>query len=494
MSHRERHVDNVKPSRAHTTRGNEHPFRICAIIALSAATALLGGCETRLDVDAPAPAMMADTDTLPSLPTSTLDIPLTYDLSPVVAALEKAVPKKFGNIKERKQLANKRMAVAFEAVRDPFSVSLNGQTAYISAVVHYEGQGWYKAPIVPEVSGSCGIDGVKPRARITIASDLRISQDWRLRGKTRVARVEPYSTDVRDQCRVTVFNINVTDRVIDATKSALEAKRPMIDQKIASLDIRFRFEGWWHLLEQPIPLTDSVWLTINPSAVRMGENVGVKKTLVTALGFSASPRVVTGPKPIVPETPLPPLYPEAVGDGLHILLEGVVGYDVASDLLRKHLVGQKFDKAGQTFVVKDARMFGIGGGKLALELRFSGGANGRVYLVGTPRYDPSTNELYVPDLDYDVGSAGLLVKGVEWVKHDDVRDFIRSQARWSIGNVMGLGREQLVKGLNRDLAPGVHLAAEVKQVQGLSVHPRRTDIRLRAQADANARLTVKQGQ
>jgi hypothetical protein len=458
------------------------------------AAGFLAGCDAKLDVDAPAPAMMADSDTLPSLPTSTLDIPLTYDLTPVVTALEKAVPRKFGNIKERKQLANKRMAVAFEAVRDPFSVSLNGQTAYITAVVHYAGQGFYKAPIVPEVSGSCGIEGVKPRAKITIASDLRISPDWRLRGKTRVARVEPYSNETKDQCRVTVFNINVTDRVIDATKNALTAKQSMIDQRIASLDIRSRFENWWHLLEKPIPLTDSVWLTINPSAVRMGENVGVKKTLVTALGFSASPRVVTGPMPTVVPTPLPPLYPAAVGNGLHILLEGVIGYDLATRLLKDHIVGKKFEKAGRTFLVKDARLFGIGGGKLALELRFSGGANGRVYFVGTPRYDPSTNELYVPDLDYDVGSAGLLVKGVEWIKHDDVREFIRSQARWSIGDVMSLGREQLLKGLNRDLAPGVHLTAEVKQVQGLSVHPRRAHIRLRAQADAVARLTVKQGQ
>jgi hypothetical protein len=458
------------------------------------AAGFLAGCDAKLDVDAPAPAMMADSDTLPSLPTSTLDIPLTYDLTPVVTALEKAVPRKFGNIKERKQLANKRMAVAFEAVRDPFSVSLNGQTAYITAVVHYAGQGFYKAPIVPEVSGSCGIEGVKPRAKITIASDLRISPDWRLRGKTRVARVEPYSNETKDQCRVTVFNINVTDRVIDATKNALTAKQSMIDQRIASLDIRSRFENWWHLLEKPIPLTDSVWLTINPSAVRMGENVGVKKTLVTALGFSASPRVVTGPMPTVVPTPLPPLYPAAVGNGLHILLEGVIGYDLATRLLKDHIVGKKFEKAGRTFLVKDARLFGIGGGKLALELRFSGGANGRVYFVGTPRYDPSTNELFVPDLDYDVGSAGLLVKGVEWIKHDDVREFIRSQARWSIGNVMSLGREQLLKGLNRDLAPGVHLTAEVKQVQGLSVHPRRAHIRLRAQADAVARLTVKQGQ
>ncbi len=493
MSHRNRRELIEEPPRADTRHGGGRSFRLAVAGLVAAAAALAGGCDGKLDVDAPAPAMMADTDTLPALPSSTLDIPLTYDLSPVVRALEAAVPKKFGNITERKQLSNKRMSVAFEASRDPFSVSLDGQTAYISAVVNYKGQGWYKPPVVGEVTGSCGIGGVRPRAKITLASDLRINPDWRLRGKTRITRVEPYSNDTRDQCRVTVFNINVTDRVIDATKNALEAKRPLIDQKIAALDIRSRFEAWWHLLEQPIPLTDSVWLTINPSAVRMGENVGVKKTLVTALGFSASPRVVTGPKPTVTETSLPSLYPAAVGNGLHILLEGVVGYDVATDLLRTHLVGKKFQRARQAFEVKDVRIFGIGGGKLALEVRFAGAAAGRIYLVGTPRYDASSNELYVPDLDYDIGSANLLVSGVEWVKHDDVRDFIRKQARWSIGDVMGQGKEQLLKGLNRDLADGVHLAAEVSRVQGLSVHPTRRNIRLRAQADAVAHLTVKQG-
>ena len=45
--------------------------------------------------------------------------------------------------------------------------------------------------------------------------------------------------------------------------------------------------------------------------------------------------------------------------------------------------------------------------------------------------------------------------------------FITQHARWSIGNVMQTAKEQLAKGLNRELAPGVRLTAEVKQVQGL---------------------------
>ena len=437
--------------------------------------------------------MMADADTLPSLPTSTLDIPLTYDLSPVVAALERAVPKKFGNINERKQLSNKRMRIAFEAVRDPFKVSLDGQTAHLTAIIHYQGKGWYDAPFAPEVSGSCGIDQPRPRAKIQISTALRITPEWKLRGRTRIGNVTPYSSDRRDECRVTVFNIDVTGRVIEAARGAIDGKRSMIDGKIAALDIRTRFENWWHLLQRPIPLTDSVWLQINPSAVRMGESVGTRRTLVTALGFSASPRVVTGARPPIVETPLPRLYPAAVGDGLHILLEGVVDYDLATRLLSNQLKGKKVQRAGQTLEVKGVRLFGIGGGKLALELRFSGAVDGKIYFIGTPSYDVRTNELFVPDLDYDVGSANALVSGFEWVRHAEVREFFRRQARWSVGNVMRTGREQLARGLNRDLAPGVRLSADVKAVQGLAVNAQRRAIRLRAQADATARLTVKQG-
>jgi hypothetical protein len=463
------------------------------LAALGPIAALLG-CERKLDIDAPEPRSTADTDTLPSLPTSTLDIPLTYDLSPVVKALDAAVPTKFGNIAERHNVNGQpRMHVAFEATRDPFKVSLDGQIAHLTAIIHYAGKGWYKAPVVPEVSGSCGIGGERPRLQIEITSPLRITPQWQLRGNTRVGSIAPPTTMNRDKCRVTVFNIDVTGRVTDATREILQSKRTMIDQKIASVDIHKRFEDWWHLLQRPIPLTDSVWLVINPSAVRMGETVGVKRTLVTALGFSASPRVVSGAKPPTIETPLPPLYPAAVGDGLHILMEGVLDYSLATRLLEKQLVGKIIEGKGQTLVIKDVRLFGIGGGKIALELTFGGTINGRIYFTGTPRYSPETNELFVPDLDYDAGSANLLVSGFEWVKHDEVRDYFRDHARWSIGNIVAQGREQLSKGLNRDLAPGVKLTAEVKTVQGLSVHAQRSAIRLRARADANARLTVKQG-
>lgn len=453
---------------------------------------LLNACD-RPQVDAPEPQMMPDVDTIPPLPTSTLDIPLTYDLAPVIAALEKAVPARFGDIRQRRAVPdNPRMHIAFEATRDPFRVSLDGENARITAVVHYVGRGWYDARLAPEVSASCGIDDARPRAIIEIVARLRVTPEWKLQGRSHVARVARFSDEKRDLCRVTFLSVDVTPRVLAATRSLLEDKRSFIDGKIAQVAIRPRFEQWWLLLQKPIRLTDEVWLQINPTAVRMGESVGSRRTLVTALGFSASPRVVTGSRPSDGALPLPPLSAAAVGDGLHILLEGVVDYEAATRLLEKQLVGRKVTRAGQTLEVKSVRLFGIGGGKLALELRLGGSTRAHVYFVGTPVYDPKARELFVPDLDYDVGTANTLVSGFEWIRHDDVRNFFRTQARWSVGDVMATGRQRLQAGMNRDLAPGVRLTAEVREVRGIAVHARRKDIRLRAQADANAKITVRQ--
>ena len=102
----------IKPSYDSITSRVPRSFRISTALAVVSLALALTACEARLDVDAPAPAMMADADTLPSLPTSTLDIPLTLDLTPVVSELDNAVPRKIGNNDERNSVSNKRLKIA----------------------------------------------------------------------------------------------------------------------------------------------------------------------------------------------------------------------------------------------------------------------------------------------------------------------------------------------------------------------------------------------
>ena len=168
------------------------------LIATLLATSLgcIGGT-----VDAPPPAAITDAagDSLPVLPPSIVDAPITYDLGPAFATLEAAVPRKFGDIAARRRSAtNRRISTAFAAERTPFEITREGTTIRVATVLEYQGKGWYKAPLGAEVSGSCGMSGPRPRVSVAIATTLRMTPDWRLRGKSEVTSVTPFSSERRD--------------------------------------------------------------------------------------------------------------------------------------------------------------------------------------------------------------------------------------------------------------------------------------------------------
>jgi hypothetical protein len=454
---------------------------------------LLVACNRGPAVEAPLPSMTADVDSLPMLELSLIEAPISYDLTPIISELERVVPKHFGNLAERQvHPKNKRVRFAFEAEREPFVIALDGDVVRMTTTINYAGRAWYNPPIAPEVSASCGTGDQQPRARVEIISPLRASPDWKLRTQTTVQRVEPYEPGERDQCEVTMLKIDVTERLINAARGLLEKNTKTIDAKVATIDLRSKFEEWWGIIQQPIRLSDSVWLAINPKAVYVDPAHGSNKILRTGIGLLAEPRIVLGRKPDIAPMPLPrQVSATEAPDGFHILLEGVLPYDIASKLLTDELRGQKIKKGGHTITVVRTRMFGVGGNKIALEVEFRGSATGRVYFVGTPHYDAAGDRLYVPDLEYDVGSAHMLVRGLEWLKHDDLRDYLRNKARWPVGGLIKQGEEQLIKGLNQELAPGVQLSGKVDHVNIIGVHAARDAVRVRAHADGTVLLDVR---
>ncbi len=454
----------------------------------------LPSCDRRPTLEAPPPVAVAVVDSLPTMPPSMLEVPLTYDLTPVVAQLEQAIPRKFGDINAKQAIpGNKRMHFAYAAEREPFTVSLDGNTARIRSILHYSGRGWYDAPIAPEVSAACGKSDERPRAIIELVVDLSLTPQWRLRGRSRVGQVVPFSDDDRDKCRITFIKKDVTENVTDAARKQLQAQTKQVDAKIASIDLRSKFEEWWSVISAPIELTDSVWLQLNPIAVAKGETVGRKKMLNATIALTAAPKIITGAKPPTVVKPLPPLKPASdMGDGFHILVEGALDYAMASKLMTEELGGKRIERGKQYVQLKSLRVFGIGGGRVALELRFTGTTDGRIFFVGTPRYDPKTDQLYVPDLDYDVASAGAIVRGLSWMGHDDIRNFLRDKARWPVGGLLVQARTTLVEGLNRDLAPGVRMQGEVTKVEALGVHAGLRSVIVRAHADGTVRLDIRQ--
>jgi hypothetical protein len=447
-------------------------------------------------IDAPPPTFADDLpDSAPPLPPSVVEAAITYDMSDALDSLELAIPRAYGDISQRMQAGNNQRAhFAFAVSRTPFDLNVSGRTVSLSTEVEYEARGWYRPFIGPTVSAACGTGGVpRPRIAATLLSTVEISPEWRLRTRTRVGHLAPVTNSSRDRCRVTIFQIDVTDRVLASTRQLLEQGLSMIDEGVARWDSRTRFEQIWRNLQRPVRFTDSVYMLISPTSAQLGPITSRRDTVIARLRLVASPRVVTGPYPNEFElmTPMPRLGPMTrVGEGAHVQMEGLLEYPVANALLGRVLVGREFQQAGRTLKVEKVEVMGIGGGRVALGVTLSGAVRGRLWFTGTPALHRDRRELHVPDLEVDVGSANLLVRGLEWLAGEEMQNFLRARARVSEEELIERLTVLAEQNINRSLTDGVNLFGQVHRAEAISVRASRTELRVRATAEATLRLNI----
>jgi hypothetical protein len=468
-------------------------------VALAVAAWVQYRLSSPIVLDAPAPQLIADSrDPAADVVPSVIDAVVEYNLDAAVDSLEAAVPHQYGDIEQRLPLAsNTRVSYGYAVSRSPFVARITGQSLAISADVEYAAHVWYRPPLGPELSAGCGTgDDPRPRVRATLLSTPTLTPEWRLRTVTRVQRLQPYSVAARDRCRLTVLRIDVTDRVIAATRQMLDDKLVRFDQTVSRWPVRARFERMWAQLQSRIKLTDGVYLEINPYDAQVGLLHASGDTVTTHLRLIAAPRVTTSEQREI-QRPLPPLRTAAAvagtGPSAHVMIEGTFSYPVASELLRRAVVGRTIVQGGRRVRIRDVQLSGIGGGRVALGVTLSGPVRGRLYFTGTPRVDAARGQISVPDLDFDIGTEQALVQGFAWLRGVNIRDFLRERARLPDSEAIGKLRGLAQHGINRRLAPGVTLSGTIHDARGTSVHATVKQIALRAVADAEFQVTIDRG-
>jgi hypothetical protein len=470
---------------------------VVAVVVLAAvATAVWWGMRDPGRIAAPRPEVVDEEVEPPAIGSSTLSVPVRVELATLVEEMESAVPTAWGSLERRMEIPdNDRAAIAVELERSPFEASLVADTARVAAVIHYRLRAWYDPPVLPEVSASCGTGEEEPRPRLDVEllAPLSLSVGWALQADSRIAGVAARSREDRDRCEVTFLGIDVTGRVEDGARSFLQGHLETLDSLVATVDLRSSFQGWWDLLQEPVRLDDEVWLVMDPISVRRGAIRGEGGVVEVPVGLEARPRIVLGPRPDPPDRPLPALETGTVEPGLEILVEGRADYASASDRLTEELVGTELQQGERTVIIESLELSGIGGGRLALAVEITGDIDGRLYLVGTPRYDAESDRIRVPDLEFDVATSNLLVKGASWVAQVGLAQTLRTRARWPASPAVEWAGDRLREGLNRSLSETVRLEGEVEDVRILGVHAARDALRVRAAATARATLTVSAG-
>jgi hypothetical protein len=366
-----------------------------------------------------------------------------------------------------------------------------GSTARVEAVIDYSLRAWYDPPVLPELDGSCGVDGeTPPRLRVVLEAPVTLTESWSLSTRTRVATVEPAGDGERDRCRMTFLDFDVTDRVVDGAREFLEEQLSEVDELAASVELRPSFEEWWGILRDPIELEDSVWLAMGPRGVTRGPVRGSADSLRVDLRLEANPRVVLGPRPPADSTPLPPLRTGDVTPGLDIVVQGRAEYGTVSRRLMDEIGGLTLEHEGRSVRVDSLELRSIGGGQVALGVRVSGDLAARLWLTGTPVVDTIGHIVHVPDLDFHVATENLLVEAASWLRREELRERLREQALWRADPAEAWLRGWLVEGLNREISSDLRIegAVDTLTVQGVQPLPEHLLVRIGARAAAGVRI------
>ena len=443
------------------------PSRVAASLLLVLAASCGGD-----SFEAPPPALVTDgaVESLPPIPPSRIEIPVRYDLAPSLAWLETEVAAKIGDIDERLALKdNDRVHFAFAIEREPFRFTLKNRTVSISAVLHYQGRGWYNPPVLPEVSGSCGTGDEQPRARVTVKVTGRIQDGWMLWSKSTVT-AEPLTDTERDQCEVTVAHIDVTDKVLGAAEGALQKELVKVDRALAAFPLRTEVEGVWSSIQNPIRLTDSLWLLIEPVSLRFRPPTLAGDTLLWQAGLEANPRIAGGPKPPPSTNPLlPPERDPPPAPELRILSEGRLPYDVAEEILSKALAKTKIKVGNRTMTIRHLKPSPLGDGRVVVALTVAGAANGTLYAVGSPQID-SAGVLTMPDLAIDAGTTDAMTGVLAWLASTDkVTEILQDAIRINLAPTIEKARVLAEENMNRELADGLFLRTTLTSATPIGV-------------------------
>ncbi|MEZ4413797.1 MAG: DUF4403 family protein [Gemmatimonadales bacterium] len=447
--------------------------RVLSPITTSAVVLLVAvACEGGRTFEAPPPAMAtgAETESLPPVPPSRIEVPVRYNLAPALAWLESEVPGTFGNIEERIAIPdNDRVHVAYAVMREPFVFGFDGPTVTASSVLHYEGKGWYNPPLLPEVSASCGTGDQRPRARLTLRVTGRIDDHWRLRARSTVT-AEALTNTERDQCEVTVLHIDVTRKVLDAAEGALQQELAKINRQLQAFPVRKTVEDVWGSMQQPLQLTDSLWLLIDPVTFRFLPPSVSSDTLIWQAGLEANPRIVGGARPDSSANPLlPPERGPAPETELLILSEGRLPYDVAEDILSKALANTKIKVGRHKMAIRHLKPTPLGDGRVVVALTVSGAANGTLYAIGHPQID-SAGMLTMPDLTIDAGTTDALTGALAWLASTDkVTGLLRESIQVNLAPTIEKGRQLAEENMNRELAPGLFLRTTLSSATPVGV-------------------------
>jgi hypothetical protein len=326
----------------------------------------------------------------------------------------------------------------FVTEKKSVAVTLSNDTISTKFILNY----WLKArkrPICPGplVYFSCGTNG-EPRRKMGIAltTTIGIRKNWEFEVNTAQPTITPLN-----QCRLGPWGVyNATAIVQAQTEKTIHNFVSTLSNDLENkINLRDRMVNFWSALHQPQEI-DQHYLFFNPTQIRIHPIKSDSSFMRLGFLITGEARLVNT-KPVVHSpSPLPDATPGRTSDDFNILLPLEVPYPEVKKTIEKKLKQPdgnylRFPETGESWCyVKDISIEGGYNEHTLIRLDIDGTAKGWLYLLGTPKFNPETKEIYFNDLEFSLGTRRILKEKGGWFmkEADKLLDHMNKRTRLNL--------------------------------------------------------------
>ena len=362
-----------------------------------------------LTIQAPAPPREVASTPLPPPIPSVIAVKANLPIQDVKTLAESALRDYLSKPIQRKEGA---ITYAIKLDLDPLTMT-GSSDGTISVNVPFQFNGW--AHVSKKIFGQVvqKREDIEGTATASLTLTPTLNSDWRMTAET--------TSDISIQrAEIKILGITISVRRI-LTELVREAVLPKLEnlivKYITNIDIKTRVAGLWTKLHEPVVINRDprIALTIEPLGILAQQLSSDGKILSFSLGIETYIQANMGD--VLTDAPdntiagLPDIrFVDALESGYHIMAPIEITYVAVEDFAKPH-VEKSHKLEGIDTLVKNLTLYGSGT-QLAAGIAFSMpalGAEGQLYLLGTPVYDATAMSVSVAEFDYTLTTRSLLL-------------------------------------------------------------------------------------
>ncbi|MBZ5857236.1 DUF4403 family protein [Flavihumibacter profundi] len=448
-------------------------------------------CSTsKKTVSAPLPAPVRKS--LPPLPESVVNLPVTIAIQPFLLEAEKLAPKEITSAGWPGYLnSGCDFRYKYRFIRSGFRFSCSNNRITVAMNGNYQIAGSktvcvMNQAISPWVNGSCGFgDEPMRKVNISLVSDLHFTPDYRLRTNTRVDKIQAI-----DKCLVTFFNNDVTAEILDSISASINAFGKNIDAAISNLRFDNVLEPIGEKSGRKIPLSTYGYLKLNASEVNLGPINFAGGNLDFMAGISCYPEISSDSSNENVSRHLPPLKGNIAGNGFNLSANAIYDYTTIDTLLTRTLRNREFDVKGEKIKIENVMVRGLDNYKVEFRISFTGTKKGTLYLQGSPELDLATQTITVPDLEYDLNSSSITLQIGKTFFNRQILERLRQQAKVNVSELYQKNKTRIDSQFNRTVADGITLKGGTSQLRLNGLVINKDNVQVQANVTGNLALAI----